>query len=129
MNWQETERRGMGKPGLLTAVDAIYASVLPRFNPLSMTSENKGVVAFNLSFLFACTDLLHAAVNDLSTWLEAGIIQAPKDRSFALADVAQAHQALESGETTGKVVLRTAPPFFSAAAYEATVQQASAPDR
>ena len=36
---------------------------------------------------------------------------------------------LGSGETTGKVVLRTAPPFFSAAAYESTVQQASVPDR
>lgn len=33
-----------------------------------MTSENKGVVAFNLLFLFARTDLLHAAVNDLATW-------------------------------------------------------------
>jgi NADPH:quinone reductase-like Zn-dependent oxidoreductase len=102
---------------------------MPRFNPLSMTAENKRVVAFNLSFLFARTDLLHAAVNDLTTWLEAGILQAPKVRFFTLADVAQAHRALESGETTGKVVLRTAPPFFSAAAYEATVHQASAPDR
>jgi synaptic vesicle membrane protein VAT-1 len=88
---------------------------MPRFNPLSMTSENKGVIAFNLSFLFARTDLLHAAVNDLTTWLEAGILQAPKARSFALADVAQAHRALESGETTGKLVLRTAPPFNAAA--------------
>jgi NADPH:quinone reductase-like Zn-dependent oxidoreductase len=102
---------------------------MPRFNPLSMTSENKGVVAFNLSFLFARTDLLQAAVNDLTTWLEAGIVQAPRVRSFALADVAQAHRALESGETTGKVVLRTAPPGFSAAAYEASVHEASAPDR
>jgi NADPH:quinone reductase-like Zn-dependent oxidoreductase len=102
---------------------------MPRFNPLSMTSENKGVVAFNLSFLFARTDLLHAAVNDLITWLEVGLLQALEVRSFALADVAQAHRVLESGETTGKVVLRTAPPFFSAAAYEATVHQASAPDR
>jgi hypothetical protein len=40
---------------------------MPRFNPLSMMSENKGVVAFNLSFLFAHTDLLHVAVNDLTT--------------------------------------------------------------
>jgi NADPH:quinone reductase-like Zn-dependent oxidoreductase len=102
---------------------------MPRFNPLSMTSENKGVVGFNLSFLFARTDLLHAAVNDLASWLEAGIIQAPKVRSFALADVTQAHRALESGETTGKVVLRTAPPFCSEASYETTVHQASAPNR
>jgi hypothetical protein len=84
---------------------------LPRFNPLSMTTENKGVVAFNLSFLLARTDLLHAAVRDLTAWVEAGDIQVPKVRSFALADVAQAHQALESGETTGKLVLRTAPPL------------------
>ena len=101
----------MGKPDLLTAVDGIYASVLPHFKPLSMTSENKGVVAFNLLFLFARTDLLYSAVNDLTTWLEAGIMQAPKVRSFARADVAQAHQALETGETTGKLVLRTAPLF------------------
>jgi NADPH:quinone reductase-like Zn-dependent oxidoreductase len=75
-----------------------------------MTSENKGVVAFNLSFLFGRTDLLHAAVNDLVGWVEARAIQVPKTRSFRFADVAQAHRALESGETTGKLVLRTAPP-------------------
>jgi NADPH:quinone reductase-like Zn-dependent oxidoreductase len=81
---------------------------MPRFNPLSMTTENKGVVAFNLSLLFGRTDLLHPAVNDLTGWVEAGRIQVPKISSFALADVAQAHRALESGETVGKLVLRTA---------------------
>jgi NADPH:quinone reductase-like Zn-dependent oxidoreductase len=101
---------------------------MPRFNPLSMTSENKGVVAFNLSFLFPRADLLHAAVNDLTAWLEAGDIRVPKVRSFALEDVAQAHRVLESGETTGKLVLRAAP-RFSASANEAIVQGASAPDQ
>jgi NADPH:quinone reductase-like Zn-dependent oxidoreductase len=42
--------------------------------------------------------------------VEAGRIRVPKVRSFPLEDVARAHQALESGETTGKLVLRTAPP-------------------
>ena len=73
-----------------------------------MTTENRGVVAFNLSFLFARTDLLHTAVDDLTAWVEAGNIPAPQVRSYALAHVAHAHQALESGETTGKLVLRTA---------------------
>jgi NADPH:quinone reductase-like Zn-dependent oxidoreductase len=80
---------------------------MPRFNPLSMTTQNKGVVAFNLSFLFDRTDLLHAAVRDLTDWVEAGRIQVPRVKSFALADVADAHRMLESGETTGKLVLRT----------------------
>jgi synaptic vesicle membrane protein VAT-1 len=84
---------------------------MPRFNPLSMTTENKGVVAFNLSFLFGRIDLLQAAVSDLTAWVETGKIAVPKVRSFALADVAHAHQALESGETTGKLVLRTAAPL------------------
>jgi hypothetical protein len=84
---------------------------MPRFNPLSMTTENKGVVAFNLSFLFGRIDLLQAAVSDLTAWVETGKIAVPKVRSYALADVAHAHQALESGETTGKLVLRTAAPL------------------
>ncbi len=92
-------------------VDYVKAALgmlrMPRFNPLSMTTENKGVVAFNLSFLFARTDLLRAAVSDLAAWVESGRIDAPDVRSFALEDVARAHQALESGRTTGKLVLRT----------------------
>ncbi|WP_445501697.1 synaptic vesicle VAT-1 family membrane protein [Microvirga sp. G4-2] len=88
---------------------AIGLMRMPRFNPLAMTTENKGVVAFNLSFLLDRTDLLQAAVNDLTTWVEAGHIQVPSVRSFALTEVAEAHQVLESGETTGKLVLRTMP--------------------
>ncbi len=80
---------------------------MPRLNPLRMTSENKGVVAFNLSFLFDRTDLLHAAVDDLTAWVEAGRISVPKVHAFPLDEVAQAHRALESGKTTGKLVLRT----------------------
>ncbi|MXQ12224.1 synaptic vesicle VAT-1 family membrane protein [Microvirga makkahensis] len=83
---------------------------MPRFNPLLMTAENRGVVAFNLSFLFGRADLLQAAVNDLTAWVDEGKIAVPKVRSFALVDVAEAHRALESGETTGKLVMRTAPP-------------------
>lgn len=83
---------------------------MPRFNPLSMTGQNKGVVAFNLSFLFDRTDLLRPAVRDLVGWVAAGTIQPPRVRSFALSNVAEAHRALESGETVGKLVLRTRTP-------------------
>jgi NADPH:quinone reductase-like Zn-dependent oxidoreductase len=81
---------------------------LPRFNPLRMTSENKGVIAFNLSFLFDRSDLLQEAMSALSAWVEAGQIQAPPVRAFPLAHVVEAHRALESGETIGKLVLTTA---------------------
>ena len=80
---------------------------LPRFNPLRMTTDNKGVVAFNLSFLFDRSDLLQPAVRDLVEWVETGRIRAPRVRAFPLSEAAQAHRTLESGETTGKLVLRT----------------------
>jgi len=82
---------------------------IPRFNPLSMTSENKGVVAFNLSFLFSRMDLLHPAVGDLMAWVEESRLRVPGVQPFPLADAARAHEAIESGTTLGKLVLRTAP--------------------
>ena len=81
----------------------------PRFNPLRMTGENRSVIAFNLSFLFDRRDLLVPAMQQLLRWVGEGKIRAPRCHAYALADAADAHRALESGETTGKLVLLTAP--------------------
>jgi hypothetical protein len=58
---------------------------VPRFNPLDMTTRNRSVLAFNLSFLLGRTALLQAAVNALVGWVEAGAIQVPKVCCFRLA--------------------------------------------
>jgi len=78
---------------------------IPRFNPLQMVSENKGVIAFNLSFLFDRHDLLGEAMTDLLRWADEGKIRPLPVTTYPLAEVAKAHQALESGQTTGKLVL------------------------
>jgi NADPH:quinone reductase-like Zn-dependent oxidoreductase len=80
---------------------------MPKFDPMKMTTENKGVVAFNLSFLFARVDLLQPAMLQLLQWLREGKIIAPKVTAFTLADVAKAHAELESGQSVGKLILRT----------------------
>ncbi|MEM7605223.1 MAG: medium chain dehydrogenase/reductase family protein [Myxococcota bacterium] len=77
----------------------------PRFNPLDMTNESKSVLAFNLSYLFDRQDLLQEAMADIRVWLDSGAIVAPPVQSFALDRVADAHRAIESGETIGKLVL------------------------
>lgn len=77
----------------------------PRFNPLELTTASKSVLAFNLSYLFDRTDILELAMGDLLRWLEDGSIRPPGVTTFPLADVAEAHRALESGQTTGKLVL------------------------
>lgn len=82
----------------------------PRFNPLELTSANKSVMAFNLSFLFRETRILHEAMERFGRWLEAGTFSPPTVTAFPLADVAKAHEAIESGKTVGKLVLLPASP-------------------
>jgi synaptic vesicle membrane protein VAT-1 len=77
----------------------------PRFNPLNLTTQNKSVMAFNLSFLFERDDLFVPAIHELIEWLKEGKIQAPEVTTYKLSDVGKAHQAIESGQTTGKLVL------------------------
>ncbi len=77
----------------------------PRFHPLAMTTENRSVMAFNLSFLFDRTDALEQAMEQLLAHAGAGRIRPPAIETFPLDDVAAAHRRLQSGETVGKLVL------------------------
>ena len=92
--------------GRLSYLQALWGLwKMPRFSPYTMVSENKGVMGFNLSFLFDRQDLLAEAMRDLLAWANSGRLRPPQVTSFPLADVAQAHRAIESGQTTGKLVL------------------------
>lgn len=77
----------------------------PRFNPLDMTSDNKSIITFNLSFLFHRTDLLNEAMVDLLKWHGEGKIQLLSPTCYSLERVGDAHRDLESGSTVGKLVL------------------------
>jgi NADPH2:quinone reductase len=48
---------------------------------------------------------LHARAADLLTWLRDGALNVRIDRTYTLADAAEAHRALESRTTKGKVLL------------------------
>jgi len=82
---------------------------VPRFNPLNMTNDNKSLIAFNLSYLFHRLDLLEEAMRDLVKWVEDGKIKAPALQEFPFEKVVDAHRALESGQTVGKLILKFAP--------------------
>jgi NADPH:quinone reductase-like Zn-dependent oxidoreductase len=77
----------------------------PRFEPLAMTNENVSVLAFNLSYLFEKREVLEEAMGRLLAWVDEGRIVAPPVTRFPLDRVADAHRALESGSTVGKLVL------------------------
>jgi synaptic vesicle membrane protein VAT-1 len=77
----------------------------PRFNPLSMTSENKSLITFNLSFLFGRKDLFAEGMKDLLQWYHDGKLVCPPVKSYPMEQVGQAHKDLESGKTIGKLVI------------------------
>lgn len=77
----------------------------PRFNLFDLCNDNKSVLAFNLSYLFHKAELLREGMERLMGWAEGGRIKAPPVTTFPLERVAEAHRALESGSTVGKLVL------------------------
>lgn len=77
----------------------------PRFHPIRMVNENRSVLAFNLSYLFAKQEVLKEAMARLFGWLAEGKLVPPPVTPYPLAEVARAHRDLESGRTVGKLVL------------------------
>lgn len=81
---------------------------IPRFNPMQLTMDNKSVLAFNLSFLFEKKYLLVEAIERMMAWTVEGRIRPAPVKAYPIERVADAHRDIESGKTTGKLVLTTA---------------------
>jgi NADPH:quinone reductase-like Zn-dependent oxidoreductase len=92
-----------GKPNWLKlAWDWLWT---PSFSPLNMTTDNKSVMAFNLSFMFHKKALLREMFAQLLTWLEEGKLRLPPQTLFPIRKVADAHKLIESGQSIGKLIL------------------------
>lgn len=77
----------------------------PRFNPLTLISENKSVIGFNLSFLFNRDDLVGEGMNRLIELVHQKKVHPPKITKIPFSEVARAHELIESGQSVGKIVL------------------------
>ena len=95
--------RGKEKPGWLGL--AWNWLKVPRFSPLDMTTSNRSVMGFNVVFLFHKLDLADRAMYDLLRWVQEGRIKKTPVSEFPIEKAGEAHRALESGRTTGKLVL------------------------
>lgn len=70
-------------------------------------SPNQSLSGFNLGPWFALRpEAASAALTRLIGWVADGEIRVPVGRSLPLAEAAEAHRLLETGATTGKVVLK-----------------------
>ena len=78
---------------------------LPRFNPIQLITDNKSVIGFNLSFLFDRDDLVTEGMNQLLDWVQLNKIHPPKVTLFPFEKAGEAHRLIESGQSTGKLIL------------------------
>lgn len=79
---------------------------VPRFSPLEMTTTNRAVMGFNLAFLFGKLELARAGMDRMLSWAKEGKVRPLPTQAFPFEKAGEAHSALESGRTTGKLVLR-----------------------
>jgi len=77
----------------------------PRFSPFDLTTHNRSVLGFNLSYLFDHSTTLQRGMHQILDWQAAGKLRLPAVTPYPFESVAAAHRALESGQTTGKLVL------------------------
>ena len=77
----------------------------PRFSAFEMCDKNKSVLACNLSYLFDERAILEDGMEQLLGWVREKKLVAPLVTTFPLDRAADAHRAIESGTTKGKLVL------------------------
>jgi NADPH:quinone reductase-like Zn-dependent oxidoreductase len=77
----------------------------PRFNPFDLTGSNRTVGGFNLIYLFDKVETFRTIMNRLLQWDSKGLFPVMPVASFPFRRVVEAHKAMESGNTVGKLVL------------------------
>lgn len=78
---------------------------MPRFDAMALTLDSKAVLGFNLSFFAEEHELVAKYLGQISQWVTEGKLTAPAIRGFSLTETREAHAALQSGRTVGKMVV------------------------
>ena len=82
-------------------------SAMPKFDPMDLTVSNKSVMGFNLSFFEKEVELVSELFDQICTWIEQGKLQCPRVVEMGMNDTGEAHTLIMSGESIGKIVIRT----------------------
>lgn len=80
---------------------------LPKFNPMGLTTSNKSLMGFNLSFFVQEVEMLGILYDQISEWFDQGKLQCPRVVEMDMTEVAAAHELIQSGKSVGKIVIQT----------------------
>jgi len=82
-------------------------AVMPSFDAMDLTVSNKSVMGFNLSFFAEEVEILSDMFDVILKWIEDGKLKCPRVCEMPMADIAKAHTFIQSGTSSGKIVLTT----------------------
>jgi len=78
---------------------------IPRYTPLRLIDDNKGVLGVNIGHLWHKPLLVRGWAEHLLSWYEEVKLHPYVDRAFPLAQASAAHQYLHDRQAKGKVLL------------------------
>ena len=79
---------------------------LPKFKPLKMMDDNRGVHGVNLGHLWDQTEKLAVMLEDIGKLAEDGTLDPVIDKIFPVAETGAAHDHLKDRKNFGKVLLK-----------------------
>ena len=79
---------------------------MPRFDPMALCVDSKAVLGFNLSFFADEHELIATYMKQILEWTESKKIKVASVTSFAVDEVARAHELIQSGASVGKIVCK-----------------------
>jgi synaptic vesicle membrane protein VAT-1 len=80
-------------------------AAMPRFRPIPMMNDNRGVFGVNLGHLWDEGEALIAMMADILALVRDGVLEPVIDRTFAFEEAAAAHRYLQDRKNIGKVLL------------------------
>lgn len=76
-----------------------------RFNPLDLVTDNKGLIGFNVSYLFEQEEMVKENMAGLAGLADSGKIYPFETTFIPFEKLEDAHRLIESGTSRGKIVL------------------------
>lgn len=78
---------------------------IPKFNPMKMMGDNRGVVGVDLGSMWPHRELIQSGLRDVLALYESGVAKPHVDSIFPFERAGEAHAHLEGGKSVGKVLL------------------------
>ncbi len=78
---------------------------MPRFGPISLMQNNRGVFGINMGRLWNEQEYLRKAMTDMMELFGQGVLSPVIDKTFPFAEAAKAHHYIQDRKNFGKVLL------------------------